>query len=96
MARSKLKLGLVAAAFMAGSAAYAQGNTSGPAAGSNVIPDAALQREWLPAQEGRSVALEAPPTLAAPVTPGAAGGMPGVAAMPGTEGGPAPAKAPSE
>ncbi len=82
-----VKLGLVAAALMASTAAHAQQsqvNISGPAAGSVVDPHAAVQKQF---HEQRSVESGRPP---APVTPGATGGMPGVESMPGTEGGRVP------
>ncbi len=81
----RMTFGLVAGALVASSAAYAaQGETSGPAAGSVVDPHTAIQKQFY---EQRSVEPGKPP---APVTPGATGGMPGVEAMPGTEGGRVP------
>ncbi len=81
------RLALLAAMLVASSAAYAQqsqGNTSGPAAGGVVDPNAAVQKQYLEErqQQGRSVEE--------PVTPGATGEMPGLEAKPGTEGGTVP------
>ncbi len=79
-----VKLGLIAAALVASTAAHAQqsqGNTSGPAAGTVVDPNAAVQKQYLQEEQRQGRSIEAP------VTPGATGGMPGVEAKPGTEGG---------
>ncbi len=81
--------------LLTSSAAYAQqsiGNTSGPAIGTIVDPSAVVQKQYQEElQQGRSVESGTRP---APVTPGATGGMPGVEALPGTEGGRVPADAP--
>ncbi len=77
----------IAATLMATGAAYAQqqlpGNTSGPAAGGVVLPSTVVQKLPDGLQQGRSVSVELRQTPA--------GGMPGVEALPGTEGGRVPA-----
>ena len=80
----------VTTVFLLGAAATAQtaGSTSGPAAGSSVVPNTAVEKEnpANPASAGQ--AKEG-------VSPGAAAGAgaPGTAAKAGTQGGPAPASA---
>jgi hypothetical protein len=77
--------------FLAGPvlAEEAEGTTSGPAAGTDVMPSTAIEKQY----EGRSTTAEEPPTGAP-----AAAGMPGVEGAPGTQSGaevepaPAPAK----
>jgi hypothetical protein len=64
-------------------------NTSGPADGSTVLPSTVFQKTNEELQQGRSVST--PPQI----RPGVAGGMPGVEALPGTEGGRVPTDAPS-
>ncbi len=89
--RVKLKLATISLLAVAGTLAYAQqemGSTSGPAAGINVIPSTVVQKMTGELQQGRSVGIELR------VSPGAAGGLPGVEGMPGTESGRVPADAP--
>lgn len=77
--------------LLAGSAATAQtaGSTSGPAAGTAVVPNTAVQKE--------NPSNAAPGGAKEGVSPGAAvsAGSPGATAKEGTQGGPAPASAAS-
>lgn len=79
---------VLASALVIGSAAFAQqtggstGNTSGPAAGGNVQPSTAVQKDTGSGASGNS----------ATAAPGAAGGAPGVAGKPGNKSGPSERK----
>jgi len=74
---------LGSACLLASGVAFAQqpGSTSGPAAGTNVEPSTAIQKENSAGSQGRGA-------------PSPAAGAPGVEAKPGTEGGGAPAGKP--
>ena len=75
--RSSLELGMIAFIFTTGVAFAEQpGTTTGPAAGTNVEPSTAIQKE----NRDNSGAQGAP----------TAAGSPGVEAKPGSEGGKAP------
>ncbi len=74
----------LASALLIGSAALAQqtggspGSTTGPAAGGNVQPSTAVQKDTASGGSGNS----------STAAPGAAGGAPGVAGKPGNKSGP--------
>jgi hypothetical protein len=74
---------LGSACLLASGVAFAQqpGSTSGPAAGKNVEPSTAIQKENSAGSQDRGASSTA-------------AGAPGVEAKPGTEGGPAPAGKP--
>jgi hypothetical protein len=85
-----------AALLFAGQGASAQtaGSTTGPAAGSNVVPNTAVQKDNPASSTGSGVAGQSTEGVA----PGAAvgAGAPGSTAKQGTQGGPAPKPAQSQ
>lgn len=62
--------------------------TSGPAAGTNVVPSTVMQKAYEGGSEGRSAAGEAAREVTEPNAPAAAAGMPGAEGLPGTQSGP--------
>jgi hypothetical protein len=80
MAHRRLTSFTIALALLGGSAGAQQGATSGPAAGSNTAPSAAIQKE------GRSVGGDDYRGSAA------AAGAPGIEGKPGAESGREPAR----
>lgn len=84
--RTHIALAALTSLFLGGVAlAEQKGETSGPAAGKNVLPTTVIQKMY----EKRSSSTQGVPSSAL-VESGASAGYPGVEGMPGTESGQAP------